>query len=452
MRNFMVVLGIILLVCPVVISQPYVVTTGMDGSLLCGELQEGNTYIQTIGIANPDTIQKDVVLSFAYYLESGTPVSQPVLMLYNGIDTLLQYGAVMHSYEQHGDTGVIVIRFANIEELPGGIPVSSDTITYVGLSFTMGYGLDENDIFHIDSSYSDTLGGWSFSGGGSPAWSGNVVYGIAAPIPNCCYMSITDCPVTPHTNNCYYQTLEHQFGWQDEGTEMPHFEIVSGPGTIDANSGLWTFTPRPSDAGQSYTVTVRVGEDWCGDGSYIRYGDSAVCSFTVDVAPENPPTFISGQKNKFVTQTGDNLVVSLLVQDDGPCYDYWYSYYISPQDPVPNGYLDTLTGEYYYQGTAADTGIYYISLVVSEGPDADTTSFYIYHFDTFICGDMNHNGDINVSDLTWLVNFLFNGGILPVTEQAGDVDCVPGVNVADITYLVTFLFQGGAAPCEGCPQ
>ncbi|MEW5994328.1 MAG: S8 family serine peptidase [Candidatus Zixiibacteriota bacterium] len=60
-------------------------------------------------------------------------------------------------------------------------------------------------------------------------------------------------------------------------------------------------------------------------------------------------------------------------------------------------------------------------------------------------GDVDCNGQINIADLTLLVDYLFRGGG-PIDPRGGDVDGSGGINVADITYLVAYLFQGGPPP------
>jgi len=71
-----------------------------------------------------------------------------------------------------------------------------------------------------------------------------------------------------------------------------------------------------------------------------------------------------------------------------------------------------------------------------------------------VCGDIDGNGssEANVSDLTYLVAFLFQGGPPPSPLWTGNIDCSTGdePNVSDLTYLVAYLFQGGPAPCA-CP-
>jgi len=65
-------------------------------------------------------------------------------------------------------------------------------------------------------------------------------------------------------------------------------------------------------------------------------------------------------------------------------------------------------------------------------------------------GDANVDGSTNVSDLTFLVAYLFAGGPESSCPVEADVDGTGFVNVADITYLVQYLFAGGPAPWP-CP-
>ncbi len=59
-------------------------------------------------------------------------------------------------------------------------------------------------------------------------------------------------------------------------------------------------------------------------------------------------------------------------------------------------------------------------------------------------GDVNGDGSFNVSDIFYLINFLFAGGPVPVGESDMNGDGV--VDVADVFYAINTLFAGGAAP------
>ena len=63
-----------------------------------------------------------------------------------------------------------------------------------------------------------------------------------------------------------------------------------------------------------------------------------------------------------------------------------------------------------------------------------------------IRGDVNHSGGIDVSDLTYIVDYLFAGGAAPPCDIEGDVNGSGGIDVSDLTFIVDYLFAGGAAP------
>jgi hypothetical protein len=66
-------------------------------------------------------------------------------------------------------------------------------------------------------------------------------------------------------------------------------------------------------------------------------------------------------------------------------------------------------------------------------------------------GDILANGNIDISDLIYLVNFMFQGGPdLPIPDAADVNGTCSGPNIADLTYLVFYMFQEGPAPMCGC--
>ncbi len=63
-------------------------------------------------------------------------------------------------------------------------------------------------------------------------------------------------------------------------------------------------------------------------------------------------------------------------------------------------------------------------------------------------GDCDGSSGITVSDLTFLVNYLFRGGASPVPALSADSDCSMSVNINDVTYLVNYMFKGGPDPAS----
>ncbi len=68
-------------------------------------------------------------------------------------------------------------------------------------------------------------------------------------------------------------------------------------------------------------------------------------------------------------------------------------------------------------------------------------------------GDANASGNINISDVVYLINYIFAGGPAPKPYAicSGDANCNCLVNISDAVYLVNYIFIGGQAPCS-CNQ
>jgi hypothetical protein len=68
---------------------------------------------------------------------------------------------------------------------------------------------------------------------------------------------------------------------------------------------------------------------------------------------------------------------------------------------------------------------------------------------TYVCGDGNGDGEVNVADGVFIINYVFKGGPAPDPIQAGDANCDGDANVADAVYIIAYVFKGGPDPC--CP-
>jgi hypothetical protein len=66
----------------------------------------------------------------------------------------------------------------------------------------------------------------------------------------------------------------------------------------------------------------------------------------------------------------------------------------------------------------------------------------------YLTGDPNHDGIIDISDVVYLINYLFIGGPAPVPLESGDVTCEGTVDASDVVYLINYLFIGGPPPCN----
>jgi len=63
--------------------------------------------------------------------------------------------------------------------------------------------------------------------------------------------------------------------------------------------------------------------------------------------------------------------------------------------------------------------------------------------------DYDPADQIDISDLVYLVDYMFTGGPAPVCFEEADMDCTGGIlDIADLVYLVDYMFNQGPAPCR----
>ncbi len=67
------------------------------------------------------------------------------------------------------------------------------------------------------------------------------------------------------------------------------------------------------------------------------------------------------------------------------------------------------------------------------------------------CGDINLVPQISISDVVYLIQYIFAAGPPPPDLTSVDVNCDSTTSVADAVYLVNYIFAGGLAPCANCP-
>jgi hypothetical protein len=98
-----------------------------------------------------------------------------------------------------------------------------------------------------------------------------------------------------------------------------------------------------------------------------------------------------------------------------------------------------------------DSTIYYWRVKAFDKKGGVTLSNQTWSFHLvlpFMQGDANGDRVIDISDVVYLLNYLFIHGPAPVPMAAGDATCDGVVDVSDVVYLLNYLFVSGPAP--GC--
>jgi hypothetical protein len=111
--------------------------------------------------------------------------------------------------------------------------------------------------------------------------------------------------------------------------------------------------------------------------------------------------------------------------------------------------------DFVLRGTAGQTAA---GRIAAEGISLKQGFWQSFGLSTCCLGAIRGNIDydpgdqIDISDLIYLVDFMFNGGAAPVCFLEADLssDFVVEINIADLVALVDFVFLNGAPP-PACP-
>lgn len=125
---------------------------------------------------------------------------------------------------------------------------------------------------------------------------------------------------------------------------------------------------------------------------------------------------------------------------DGPA-DFFKIF--SGPAPIPTTLLDSFPGtqtSFVHNGLTPGDSIHY--RVEAFGPLTAITCCET-------AGDANRSGEVNISDITFLIARIFAGGLAPECAKEADANADENVNIADVTFLIARIFAGGAAP--SCP-
>gem|GEM_PF-2536228 len=240
-----------------------------------------------------------------------------------------------------------------------GNPGDSVACMFVGITFGSGHGMpagyysewatlefqtevvDVGRHICIDSIEGITGGEWGWwnarTGHIYPQWYSGECFEIivAAQSPP----EFTNCPLELHTS--YPSEIDYTFNAEDINGDPFTYEVVSGPGTIDPNSGYWSYQTTPGDVGQTYTLVVCASD--------ASHGCPTGSECTVDVYISNgPPVFTNCPAG--LTGAYPGQIEYDFDADDPNSDPITYEIVTGP------GTIDPNSGFWYYQPTHEDFG------------------------------------------------------------------------------------------------
>jgi|GEM_PF-3613925 len=195
--------------------------------------------------------------------------------------------------QQRSNNGAIsdTLIFVGVETTRPGLPAGFDgvafTITTTFAYESAGHVICFDAIGSPNWGWSDSLGEPLF-----PYWSGLVCYDLYNFVNY--PPQITNCPSNVY--GPYGSVLVYDFNAQDPEYESVAFEVISGPGSIEDSTGIWTYVPTPADIGQTRTLTVIARDP--------GYNQSSPCEVPVTVILVDSSYVLGHVKDKY---TGENL-------------------------------------------------------------------------------------------------------------------------------------------------
>ena len=95
-----------------------------------------------------------------------------------------------------------------------------------------------------------------------------------------------------------------------------------------------------------------------------------------------------------------------------------------------------------------EIGTYYLMVDTWPSPECISDYDLFINFEPLLCGDVNGDESVNVSDAVYIINFVFAGGTTPEPYRNADTNCDSVVNVSDAVGIINYVFVGGSHPCD----
>ncbi|MEZ5357585.1 MAG: tandem-95 repeat protein [Candidatus Zixiibacteriota bacterium] len=273
-------------------------------------------------------------------------------------------------------------------------------------------------------------------------------YGTFGPIN----FTVRDVPAPP-----VFTTIPDQV--VNEGAILAFAVVATHPGgltpsitaeNVPLNGGL-----IPGSGG---TRAFRFTPDYTQAGVYeVRFiatvnllSDTELVTITVNEAGNQAPEFTSPSDTTTMV-LGETLDLHILAED--PDLDAMVLTMLNP--PANTVFVDSANGaaSLAFTPDATQNNATHIMRFIATDPSslADTLFRWV-RVTSFLRGDANSDGSVNIGDVTMIIDYVFRDGNPPEVMEAADVnndgEDGPRVNIGDALYLVNYIFRAGPPPVE----
>jgi hypothetical protein len=194
------------------------------------------------------------------------------------------------------------------------------------------------------------------------------------------------------------------------------------------------------------------------DGDGVIEADDASYSWQTSYFHNGPYTVYARAQDRFGNVTVDSMTITV-----GNFFALTGAVGCADGNPTLGGTIVTI-GSSQQTDTTDAAGEYAISMVGGGSQTVQVTRPGYLPIDTvlmmnqprqavfsltpapFLAGDANGDGQVDVGDAVFLVNFVFRDGQSPRPYLAGDANGDGRPDVGDAVYLINYIFKGGPAP------
>jgi len=453
MKRCILIILVLLIACSFATADDYIKINLMDG----GEVYVNDNYdldfYLTYECSDPNPMD-GLSLGFVITTTGSAIFSHTAgdYTKYHDTDWFNVGGLVIDDSQITGtyiNEGTILFTGAYSSSLTGdGLipPVTDELFATIGIRIGYQFG----DDFCIDSGFVEPSGTWEFTnmtcGEGGAAdrplfldADGQDVHPICVTLvelgPDPIIDTVPDGDLLS-VNHCYGTSF--QFGANpncspglDPGI-ISYWNVFYGPGSID-DTGYYTIDAQLIG---TYDVTIE---------AFNNCGGRDVYDFQVEFT-NNAPSFVDCPVE--YTTIIDYFTSVQLYADEPDMCDQLGFYLVD--DGGQTGVSVTTGGMFSWNPTPSTTGTYTFVAGVVDGVDSDECTINITLIDdsTIPCGDVDGTGFVDIDDVVYLMNYIFQGGPAPVVPYGGNVDCSRSTDIDDVVYLIEYLFQSGNYPCD----
>ncbi|MCP4706208.1 MAG: hypothetical protein GY865_16555, partial [candidate division Zixibacteria bacterium] len=117
--------------------------------------------------------------------------------------------------------------------------------------------------------------------------------------------------------------------------------------------------------------------------------------------------------------------------------------------PLNSTFTDNGDGSaaFVFSPQAAQIGdVYSLTFTVTDPSSAFDEVSVTYEVVDFLRGDANSDNILDMSDILYILNYLYKDGQAPASVEATDVNYDSDINILDAEYLVRYFYKKGPPP------